>query len=122
MNNKEIIQKVYTEIFNGRNLALMKDFIKEDYIQHNPQCENGLEGVIKFFKELMVKFPDFRLDIKRIIAEGDYVVLHCHMVGVDVPQGVAIMDIFRLENGKIAEHWDVVQPIPEKTASGNAMF
>ncbi|MBN1367501.1 MAG: ester cyclase [Dehalococcoidales bacterium] len=122
MNNKEIIRRVYADIFNGRNLALIKDFIREDYIQHNPEVDNGIEGVVKYFNQLFTKFPHFRIDIKRIIAEGDYVVVHTNAVGVDLPQGAAVVDIYRLENGKIVEHWDVIQPVPEKTANGHTMF
>ena len=118
--NKEIIRRVYQEIFNGHNLALTKEFIKEDYIQHNPRVEPGRAGFEKFFKEMFARSPGFRLDVKHMIAEGDYVVVHIHALGTNLERGAAVVDIYRLENGKLAEHWDVIQPIPEDAI--NSMF
>jgi SnoaL-like domain len=68
------------------------------------------------------KFPASRSEIKRVFADGDYVILHVHAVREPETRGNAIVDIFKLENGKIVEHWDVVQPIPEKAANANGMF
>ena len=74
---------------------------------------------LQFLKE---KFPASRSEIKRVFADGDYVILHVHAVREPGTRGNAIVDIFKLENGKIVEHWDVVQPIPEKAANANGMF
>jgi predicted SnoaL-like aldol condensation-catalyzing enzyme len=79
----------------------------------------GFKAFIGFLKE---KFPDSRSEIKRAFADGDYVILHVHSVREKDTRGRAIVDIFRLENGKIVEHWDVVQEIPEKAANTNGMF
>ena len=78
-----------------------------------------LRNAVTFLKE---KFPNSRSEIKRAWAEGDYVILHVHSVREPGQRGRAIVDIFRLENGKIVEHWDVIQDVPEKSANDNTMF
>jgi predicted SnoaL-like aldol condensation-catalyzing enzyme len=82
-----------------------------------------MEGVRKFVAWIMANHPDAHGEIKRVFADGDYVILHGHWHGLsDNPRGEAVVDIFRLENGKMAEHWDVIQPIPETAANNNTMF
>jgi len=80
---------------------------------------DGLKAFIGFLKE---KFPNNRSEIKRIFADGDYVIVHVHAVREPGTRGNAIVDIFKLENGKVVEHWDVIQPVPEKAANDNGMF
>jgi predicted SnoaL-like aldol condensation-catalyzing enzyme len=93
------------------------------YRQHNPLIEDGMEGVRKFVGWISSNHPDAHGDIKRVFSDGDYVILHSHWHGLsDNPRGEAVVDIFRLENGKIVEHWDVIQPIPQTAANGNTMF
>ena len=91
--------------------------------------EQNKKTVVEFYEKaktflqfLKEKFPASRSEIKRVFAEGDYVILHVHAVREPETRGNAIVDIFKLENGKIVEHWDVVQPIPEKAANANGMF
>lgn len=128
MNNKEIIQRVYDEIFNGHKLEVVADFFKEDYIQHNPGIGTGREGFIRFHRDVWFKkYPDFKANIKRIVAEGEYVVVYHNAtgtsyMGANPKRGLAVVDIYRLENGKLAEHWDVAQPVPEKSENKNTMF
>jgi len=82
-----------------------------------------MEGVKKFVAWIVSNHPDAHGEIKRAFAEGDYVVLHCQWYGLTGnPRGEAVADIFRLEGGKLVEHWDVIQPIPEKSANANTMF
>ena len=92
------------------------------YRQHNPGAADGAESYVAFMKRLAQTYPDFRMETKRIIAEGNYVVLHSHLILKPGDRGLAVADIFRLENGKIVEHWDVVQEIPETSANNNTMF
>jgi len=93
-----------------------------NYRQHNPGAGDGPEPFIETVKRFAQNFPDLRMGPKRIIAEGDIVVLHSHLIPKPGDRGTAVVDIFRLENGKIVEHWDVVQEVPEKTANNNTMF
>ncbi len=90
--------------------------------QHNPGSVDGPEPFIGFMKWFAQTYPDFRMESKRIIAEGNYVVLHSHLIRKPGDRGNAIVDIFRLENGKIVERWDVVQEVPETSANNNTMF
>ena len=92
------------------------------YRQHNPGAADGAESYVAFMKRLAQTYPDFRMETKRIIAEGDYVVLHSHLIRKPGDRGMAVVDIFRLENGKIVEHWDVVQEVPETSVNNNTMF
>ena len=93
------------------------------YRQHNPLIEDGIEGLRKFVARLMANHPDAHGEIKRVFADGDYVILHSHWHGLsDSPRGEAVVDIYRSENGKVVEHWDVIQPIPETAANNNTMF
>jgi predicted SnoaL-like aldol condensation-catalyzing enzyme len=92
------------------------------YIQHNPMAADGGEPFIGFVKSLKAEFPESRYEIKRMIAEGDLVVLHAHVTNSPEDRGVAVVDILRFEDGKAVEHWDVIQPIPETAANDNTMF
>ena len=92
------------------------------YTQHNPVIDDSKDGLTAFFREFWKKHPKTEYDLKRIIAEGDLVAIHYHWV---VEPGVferAIVDIFRIEDGKLVEHWDVVQPMPEKSVNKHPMF
>ena len=84
-----------------------------------PNGPDGLKALVTLLKE---KFPNSKNEIKRVIAEDDLVVLHVHAVREPGQRGSAIVDIFRVENGKIVEHWDVIQAVPEKAANENTMF
>ena len=92
------------------------------YRQHNPGAGDGPEPFIATVKRFVQILPELRMEPKRIIAEGDYVVLHSHLILKPGDRGSAVVDIFRLENGKIVEHWDVVQEVPETSANNNTMF
>jgi predicted SnoaL-like aldol condensation-catalyzing enzyme len=89
---------------------------------HNPNIADGPEGLKAFPGVFKEKFPNLRGDIKQIFADGDFVIVHVHGVRVPGERGSAIVDIFKLEDGKIVEHWDVLQPIPETSANTNGMF
>ncbi len=91
-------------------------------MQHNPGAADGPEGLKAFLGFLREKFPDYHSDIKRAFADGDYVILHVHNIPTPGARGRAIMDIFKFENGKVVEHWDVAQDIPEKPRNNNTMF
>ena len=93
------------------------------YRQHNPIIGDSMEGLRDFVARMKADRPDALGEIKRVFADGDYVILHSHWHGLsDSPRGEAVVDIYRSENGKVVEHWDVIQPIPETAANNNTMF
>ena len=112
--NKQTVARLF-DAFRAGDTAAFDDLIVEDYKQHNPQAGNGLQAVKEFFAPV----GPVDVDVHRVIAEDDFVAVHSHyktwtMAGVD---------IFRFdEDGRIIEHWDVLQQVPESTASGNDMF
>lgn len=100
----------------------MKKFMGERYIQHNPRVKDGKEAFIAYFEPYFAKNPQASTEIKRIIADGDFVVVHAHSRANPEDLGYAAIDIFRLEKGKIVEHWDSVQNVPKESANANTMF
>ena len=120
--NKKVVLDFYDKALNQKDFDAASKYFGPRYIQHNPGAPDGIEGFKAFIAHRKEKFPNARSEVKRSFADGDYVILHVHSVREPGERGVAIVDIFRLENGKIVEHWDVVQPIPEKTANSNGMF
>ena len=120
--NKKTVAAFYDAALNQKDFDAASKYLGNRYTQHNPTAADGPEGLKAFLAFLRDKFPNNRSEIKRIFADGDYVIVHVHAVREPGTRGNAIVDIFKLENGKVVEHWDVVQPIPEKPANNNGMF
>ena len=120
--NKKIVVDFYDKALNQKDFEAASKHLGSRYTQHNPNAPDGPEGLKTFLQFLKEKFPSSRSEIKRVFADGDYVIVHVHAVREPGTRGNAIIDIFKLENGKVVEHWDVVQPIPEKAANTNGMF
>jgi predicted SnoaL-like aldol condensation-catalyzing enzyme len=94
----------------------------DHYIQHNPQAPDGFEAFVGFVEGFVEQFPQMSLEIKRALAEGDMVVTHSLLKTSPEDRGTAAADFFRLEDGKVVEHWDVLQPVPESAANEHPMF
>ena len=120
--NKRAVLDFYDKGLNQKDFEAASKYFGDRYVQHNPNAADGPAGFKGFVQFLKDKFPQSRSDVKRAFAEGDYVVVHVHAVREPGTRGLAIVDIFKLENGKIVEHWDVAQPVPEKAANPNGMF
>jgi predicted SnoaL-like aldol condensation-catalyzing enzyme len=120
--NKKTVRALYEAVLNKKDFDEASKYLGSKYIQHNPNAADGPDGLKGFIGFLKDKFPNNRSEIKRIFADGDYVIVHVHAVREPGTRGNAIIDIFKLENGKVVEHWDAVQPIPEKAANDNGMF
>jgi predicted SnoaL-like aldol condensation-catalyzing enzyme len=120
--NKKIVVDFYEKGLNQKDFEAAAKHFGPRYIQHNPAVPDGPDGLKRLVDFLKEKFPNSKSEIKRVIAEGDLVMLHVHSVRQPGERGRAIVDIFRVENGKIVEHWDVIQDVPEKSANTNTMF
>ena len=120
--NKKTVVAFYEDAINQRNFEAALKYIGKRYTQHNPLAADGTEGLKNYLQYMRDNFPLAHSEIKKVFAEGDYVVLHVHSKLVPDSRGRAIVDIFKLEGGKVVEHWDVIQEIPEKAANDNGMF
>ena len=120
--NKRIATEFYDAAINRKDFTAASQYLGSQYKQHNPTAADGAEGLRGFIDFLKMRFPNQRGEIKRVVAEGDLVVLHVHSTRGDNTPGRAIVDIFRIEHGKVVEHWDVIQDIPAQAANQNGMF
>lgn len=121
--NTVVVRAFLDMVFNQHQVAqAFADFVGPTYTQHNPYVPDGISGAVKALGGMVAKNPQTRIYIKRTIAEGDLVVDHNLTIPKPGDRGDAIIDIFRLQNGKIVEHWDVVEPVPAKAANNNTMF
>lgn len=119
--NLEVVERMFDMVNNQKRVREAFELnVVENYIQHNPHLNNGREDAIKLI-EGIVNTPGFAASVKRMIAEGDMVVVHMHIGFGGTAPDLAVVDIVRLEGGKIAEHWDVIQEVPARTVSGNPM-
>ena len=121
--NKAIVIDFFEGVFQKHDVKAYSDrYLDNDYIQHNPFVPNGKAAFINYFVPYFKENPSAKSSIKRVIADGDLVWLHVHAQENAKDLGSAVVDIFRLKDGKIVEHWDVVQKIPAKSANSNTMF
>jgi predicted SnoaL-like aldol condensation-catalyzing enzyme len=120
--NKKAVQEFYDFVINKKDFESARKYMGDRYKQHNPLVADGPEGLKAFIEFLKTNFPEARSEIKQVFADGNYVILHVHSMRPPNMRGRAIIEIFRLENGTIDEHWDVIQEIPEESANPNGMF
>lgn len=121
-NNKAMVEYFWNEVFNKHDTSVIDEMTGATYTQHSPGFADGKQafkdGITGFLKE----FPDSSAEIKHIGADGDLVFIHNHIKLNAEDRGQAAVDIFRVKHGKIVEHWDVIQDIPEKAENTNTMF
>lgn len=120
--NKKAVETLYNTVFRNHDFSKLDEIMRDDYIQHNADCPQGKDGFVRFFKEIFSGIPDFSYTMKKILAEGDLVMLWATTTGThkgewlgSAPTGNTlnydVVDIFRMQDGKIAEHWDVADTL-----------
>jgi predicted SnoaL-like aldol condensation-catalyzing enzyme len=121
--NKHLAKECLDTIFNQHKVEqAVAKYIGANYRQHNPNTADGPDGITAYTNGYIKANPELRIEFKRIIAEGDLVAVHSFIKPSPSALGTAVVDIFRVENGKLAEHWDVMQPMPSKAENRNTMF
>ncbi|WP_031478828.1 nuclear transport factor 2 family protein [Streptomyces bicolor] len=119
---KSVTVRVLKGVFEQGDTEVVDRYVRPDYIQHNPLAPDGAETLKNLGVAIHQQFPDAEYDVKRVISEGDLVLVHSNVVMTPGTRGMAVVDIFRFQGGRIAEHWDVGQEVPATTANGNDMF
>ena len=109
MTNKEVVAAMYREFFNGHDVSAALRYVRKDYIQHNPGVAQGRDGLMEAFAGKFAAEPDFRLDVQMMIAEDDLVAVYLKNTDPEGRTKCRVVDIYRLEDGMLAEHWDVLQ-------------
>jgi predicted SnoaL-like aldol condensation-catalyzing enzyme len=122
VTNKKVVIAFYNQALNDKDAHGALQYLAPRYIQHNPNAEDGTAGFIKYIEFIHQTYPSSHSEIKAAFAVDDFVILHVHTVREPGQRGNAIAEFFRLADGKIVEHWDVIQLVPEKDVSGNGMF
>jgi predicted SnoaL-like aldol condensation-catalyzing enzyme len=119
--NKKLVMEFYQSLFGDKDFTAIDKYLSKDYIQHNPNVADGSEPLKEGVKIWLKDVPKSKVDFQHTASEGDLVYLHIKSVGAD-GKVTAIMDIFRVENNKIVEHWDVIQAAPKVSANSHPMF
>ena len=120
--NREIMTD-FADIFYGQKdvVKAFEKYVSEEYIQHNPNILDGQQAAVDALK-LMFENPDTRFDVKRILVDGDLAMIHLHAKKDSTALGGAVADLYRIKDGKIVEHWDIMQPIPANAINSHPMF
>jgi predicted SnoaL-like aldol condensation-catalyzing enzyme len=120
---KEVVTRFMTRFYIDKKVReAFETWVDPGYVQHNPMAATGRDAAIGFLEPFFAQHPDIHYSIARVIADGNLVAVHSHGKFAADDRGLAVVDILRVEGCKVMEHWDVVQPVPEKSANSNGMF
>ncbi|RFB88885.1 hypothetical protein B5K11_25965 [Rhizobium leguminosarum bv. trifolii] len=119
--NRKLVVEFYDRFFNKHDIAAAS-VVADEYRQHNPEVPDGKKPFVSFFTGFFKDNAQSKAEIVRSVADGDLVWLHVHATNGTEDRGQAIVDIFRVKDGKIVEHWDVIQTVPKEAANKNTMF
>lgn len=120
--NRALVVEFYDRFFNAHETEAAAAVVADDYKQHNPNVPDGKQVFVGYFTGFFKENPGYRVKIVRSATDGDLVYLHIHAQRSPEERGSAVVDIFRVKDGRIVEHWDVIQAVPEKAANENTMF
>lgn len=118
--NTELVRRAYDTLYVKGDAEGIAEFVRDDFIDHNPIAPSGKQAAMEFLRNSPL--PSATAEVKRILADEQYVMVHAHLKFGDGETGQAVVDIWRIEDGLIAEHWDVVQPVPEMAPGHVGMF
>jgi predicted SnoaL-like aldol condensation-catalyzing enzyme len=120
---REVVTRFMTTFYVDKQVRkAFENWADPGYIQHNPMAATGRDAAISFLEPFFASNPNIRYTIKRVIADGNLVAVHAQGQFAPEDRGIAVVDILRVQGCKVMEHWDVVQPVPEKAANANGMF
>ena len=120
--NLTIVTQMLEQVLQPLDPAPVDQFFRPDYVQHSPMAADGAQALKDFLNWAKGASPDYRHDVKRILVDGDHVVVHAHTVREPGTAGFAVIDIFRVQDGLIAEHWDALSEVPAESRNKNGMF
>jgi predicted SnoaL-like aldol condensation-catalyzing enzyme len=120
--SKKVVTALFHEIAVEKDPSAFERYAVDPFYEHNPQHADGVAAAKELFTGLFAANPEVTIDVKRVIAEGDYVAVHHHLKLHPDDRGFSCIEFFRVRDGKIVEHWDAVQPVPETSANDNTMF
>lgn len=120
--NLKLVVQFYEQFFNRHEVAKAAEVVSENYRQHNPEVPDGKKPFVEYFSQFFKETPQSAARIVRTATSGDLVWLQVHSTNTPADRGQAVLDIFRVKNGKIVEHWDIIQDVPAQSANENSMF
>ncbi|MFM1886715.1 MAG: hypothetical protein RL026_1872 [Pseudomonadota bacterium] len=120
--NLDLVLKMHAEVLDRLDSSKVDLYLSQDYLQHSSLAEPGLASLKAFLDKVRAESPDAKHHIKRALVDGDLVAVHVHVVRFPGDAGLAVVDIFRVADGKVVEHWDVLQEVPAKPVNPNPMF
>jgi predicted SnoaL-like aldol condensation-catalyzing enzyme len=120
--NKKIVVTFYQRLFGDKDITAIDEYLAENYIQHNPGVADGRQALKDIAVKWLANQPKSKVDFQKIVADGDLVVLHIKTKSFTSVRDASLIDIFRVKDGKIVEHWDIMQEVPEKSANTHPMF
>jgi len=120
--NIRLVLEMYERVLQPLDSTHVPRYFHPDYRQHNPMATDGAAGLMAFLDGGRQQFPHAKHHLKRIFADGDYVIVHTHVVLQPGTPGFSAIDSLRIEDGMLAEHWDAIQPVPEASQNSNTMF
>jgi predicted SnoaL-like aldol condensation-catalyzing enzyme len=120
--NLKAVLDFYDIVINNQQYDRVFEFVDKNYLQHKPEVETGPEGLLNFVRWIYANSPEHKAEIVRSFVDGDYVILHVHIINGVEAKDIAVMDIFRVENGILMEHWDVACPVAATSKNVNGVF
>jgi predicted SnoaL-like aldol condensation-catalyzing enzyme len=120
--HRRLVMDVYEKVLMPLDESRVDEFFRPDYIQHNPMARTGADGLKAFLRWARSVSPSAEHHVKRMFVDGNFVIAHVHVIIQPGELGSAVVDIFRIEDGMIAEHWDVAQQLARQSQNENGMF